>query len=592
MFVKIRLDELIVRLWAALSSRRRRQFFSLMALMAACSVADLFSIGLVFPFLAVLSSPDSISSIKYIGVLAARFQLDKSELLTYTTVIFIVFLSFAAFLRLLLLYSSVRYSNSLGSEFTNRIYWQVLNRPYLAHISTNSSEVINGVINKSNAIPNACIYPLLRLISTVIFFKIMILSLLILNPLLTISIFSGLTLVYIFIAVISRRRLESYGRVMSSESTAQIRLLQEGLGGIRDIIINGDKEFFRDLYKTTDYRLRLANGNHEILSTVPRLVIEPLGMISIVLVAWFFFSDYESSVLIPTLGVIALSAQRLLPMLQQGFSSWALLTGSKFSVFDALNLMGSPTVASDVKPTVPVKFESSVAIRNVTFRYPGSSKEVFSGVSLEVKRGQKVGLVGVTGGGKSTIIDIFMGLILPDSGALYVDGVKVDGLNVKGWYPRLAHVPQHIFLCDSTIAENIAFGKRLCDIDTARLLHAARVAQVDKFAVGLDEQYLSIIGERGVRFSGGQRQRIGIARALYRGADLLILDEATSALDGETERRILNSIVEVERGMTVIMISHRVSSLSVCDIIYELDNGALVKFESYKDFAETRLELS
>ncbi|QWC95523.1 ABC transporter ATP-binding protein [Polynucleobacter paneuropaeus] len=585
----ISIISVIYRLWSHLTLRRRTQFFLLIFLMVICSGADLISIGLVVPFLGAFMSPDSLLSNVYINQAATFFNLNEKDLLIrYITIFFVVSVVISSLLRILLLWFGVRYSNSTGSEFSIEIYRNTLNKPYLKHIATNTSSVINGVINKSNSISSACITPLLRIFSAIIFCGILIAILIAINPLLMIATFLLFAGIYWFVMVITKGRLEKYGKLMALESTTQIKLLQEGLGGIRDIIINNNQSLFVALYGDTDKKLRNANANHEIISTIPRYIVEPLGVIAIVFFAYYLSLKYQPSVFIPTLGIIALCAQKMLPMLQQAYNSWALITGAKYSIIDAIELMDACIVPDIKSDLLPIQFNASIYLGDVSFKYSEDSKDILSGINLEIKKGQKIGLIGSTGSGKSTLIDILMGLFPPTKGHLYIDGFAINSSNVANWQARIAHVPQQVFLSDASIAENVAFGIPISGIDFQRVATVGRLSQIHEFVDRLPKKYLTAVGERGVKLSGGQRQRIAIARALYRGADFLVFDEATSALDSETEKLVMRSISELNTNITMVMIAHRISTLENCDLIFELNNGILKKYESYLEMVKIK----
>lgn len=286
----------------------------------------------------------------------------------------------------------------------------------------------------------------------------------------------------------------------------------------------------------------------------------------------------------PVLGALALGAQRLLPLLQQCFQAWSSIRSNQASLADTLDLLEQPMPEharqGDVPPLV---FERNIRLDDVYFRYSPESDWVLRGVSLEIPKGSRVGVMGETGCGKSTMLDIVMGLLSPTSGSLAVDGVVIGADNGNGWQAHIAHVPQSVFLADSSIASNIAFGVPVDEIDMERVREAALRAQLLDTIQSWPEQFDTRVGERGVRLSGGQRQRIGIARALYKRADVLVFDEATSALDNETERAVMESIQALGADTTVLIIAHRLNTLNSCNIIVELGKGQVARVGSYRD---------
>jgi len=309
-----------------------------------------------------------------------------------------------------------------------------------------------------------------------------------------------------------------------------------------------------------------------------------LGMLLITFIAYFLAQDSNTTVTtIPVLGALALGAQRLLPTLQQAYASWSSIVGAQAAIKDVLYLLDRPVLLKRLplnEKTLP--FLDQIDLKDIWFRYAPDLPWVFSGLQLSIKKGDRIGFIGVTGCGKSTLLDLIMGLLPPSKGVIEIDGEVVSLSNVAAWQGNISHVPQTIFLSDATIAENIAFGIPFHEIDLERVKRAAQQAQISTVIELMKLQYLTIIGERGIKLSGGQRQRIGIARALYKEANVLILDEATSALDTETEQAVVEAIENLSPDLTILVIAHRISTLKSCSQIIELNHGAigLVKTEN------------
>ena len=294
-------------------------------------------------------------------------------------------------------------------------------------------------------------------------------------------------------------------------------------------------------------------------------------------------SDGLTNVL-PLLGAFALGAQRMLPMMQQAYASWSSIRGSQTVLRDALQLLEQPLPDYVEGAAVDkVKFFYDITLSQLGFRYRDDAPWVLECVDLKIRKGSRVGFVGKTGNGKSTLLDIVMGLLLPTKGELLIDGVVITEQNFRGWQSHIAHIPQNIFLSDATIAENIAFGIPVDQIDYQRVRLSAQQAHISETVESWELQYQTVIGERGVRLSGGQRQRIGIARALYKDADLLIFDEATSALDNQTESAVMKVIDDIKEDITILIVAHRVTTLRNCDQIVELENGKINRIGSYQE---------
>jgi ABC-type multidrug transport system fused ATPase/permease subunit len=358
-----------------------------------------------------------------------------------------------------------------------------------------------------------------------------------------------------------------------------VKTVQEGLGGIRDVLIDQAQPVYLDKFRRIESVLRDAQAVNIFIGAAPRFVIEACGMVLIAGLALMLSSGTGGLfTALPVLGALALGAQRLLPLLQVIYNGWTQIAGNRQALFDVLDILDLPLnvrhVASD--RITPLPFERKISLNNITFRYGKESAPVLNAVNLTIKKGDRIGVIGKTGSGKSTIMDLVMGLLEPTSGEICVDGELLSEKNIVGWQVQIAHVPQAIYLADTTIAENIAFGIPQDEIDWERLRKAAQRAELKEFIETLPESFLTVVGERGIRLSGGQRQRIGIARALYKQASVLVFDEATSALDNETEAAVMEAIGKLQSDLTILIIAHRLSTVSMCDKIFKLEDGHIV----------------
>jgi ATP-binding cassette, subfamily B, bacterial PglK len=566
------------RLWHHLPAKRRRQFGFLLLLMLAASLAEALTIGAVLPFLAVLTAPDRVFNHPLMQGFVQHLELtEPAQLLVPITVLFALFFVLASGIRLVTLWATTRVSYATGAELGLEIYRRTLYQPYQVHLERNTSEIIDGITEKTHTIIVGTLYPLLNGLASFLMLAIVLAALLMFEPLVALATFGGFGLIYLCIVRFIRARLLLNSKHVAHDSTQRIRALQEGLGGIRDLLIDGSQPAYTQIYGQADSRLRKAQAENSFISSSPRLLMEAIAIVLTAgLALTLALQPGGIGRAIPILGALALGAQRLLPMLQQVYHSWATIKGHERSALAALRLLDQPLPAYAGQPRpAPLAFSHCIRFDDVWFRYGAQGPWVLKGVNLEVPRGSRVGVVGMTGNGKSTLLDVLMGLLAPTQGRLMVDGVAVDESNRRAWQAHVAHVPQSIFLADASIAENIAFGVPSDQIDVARVHRAAAQAQMAQTIEAWDEGYQTMVGERGVRLSGGQRQRIGIARALYKQADVLIFDEATSALDTETERLVMNSLDGLDRDLTIFIIAHRLSTLSGCTRIVELNGGSL-----------------
>lgn len=579
------------RLWRFVSFRRRMQFSALLALILLASVFEIFSIGALLPFLSALISPNRIFDHPQ-----AKFFIDflgirtPDGLLFPLTLLFVVLSLVAAGMRLLMLWANTRITFAAGADLSIHIYRNTLYQPYLTHIARNSSEVISGITSKSNSLIYNAILPILTIITSGVMMVMILGALVAVNPEVSLLAFGGFASIYLLVIFIVKKRLQSDSRLIAKESTSIVKALQEGLGGIRDVLIDGTQEQYCKIYRSADVPLRRAQGNGVVIAYAPRLLVEGLGMSLIAILAYWLTAGANGSLVnaIPTLGVLALGAQRILPVLQQGYASWVSLQGGARSVQDALDLLDQPVLNSGAAEQHLVSFKNTIEMQDVGFRYTELGANVLQNINILISKGERIGIMGTTGSGKSTLLDVIMGLLYPTQGNLKVDGKIINQTNCRAWQTHIVHVPQAIFLADCSVEENIAFGVPYEEIDHERVRVAARKAQIDDVIESMPQQYKTAVGERGVRLSGGQRQRIGIARALYKKSDVIVFDEATSALDNETEKAVMEAIDNIGAETTILMIAHRLSTLQRCTRIIELQGGEIKRSGTYAEIVAAR----
>jgi ATP-binding cassette subfamily B protein len=554
--------------------------------MVIASLAEIISIGAVLPFLGVLTAPEQVYQHALMQPVIQTLALTKPEqLILPLTILFITAALLAGVIRLTLLYAMTRLSFATGADLSINIYRRTLYQEYEAHVSRNSSEVINGIITKTNTVIGGVISPTLNLISSIILLVGIMGALFAINPTIALSASIGFGLLYWLVIRYTKTHLKDNSKTIADQSTQMIKSLQEGLGGIRDVLIDGTQQFYCKLYRKADLPLRRASGNNQFISGSPRYAMEAIGMTLIAGLAYVMTQQEDGMVTaIPVLGALALGAQRLLPALQQAYASYSAIKGSKSSFEDVLNLLDQPLPEYADQPLPkPIPFTKEIKLNNLNFRYTEDSPWVLKNINLSLKKGNRIGFMGVTGSGKSTLLDIIMGLLPPTEGGLIIDNQTINIQNRRAWQAHIAHVPQNVYLSDSTIEENIAFGIAKELIDHQRVKKAAQQAQISQLIEQWKDGYQTFVGERGVRLSGGQRQRIGIARALYKQANVLIFDEATSALDNETEQAVMDAIEDLGEDVTILIIAHRLTTLKGCDKIIKLEKDYAVRIGSYEE---------
>ena len=579
---KLTIFNVLLEIWELISQSKKYKIFLLLVLMIISSLAEVVSIGAVIPFLGIITSSDNVLNNTYIINFKKYYDINNLEDIKFLiTTLFCLIAIIAGVLRLILVWAQNRLSHLIGAEFSCEMYRRTLYQPYSVHVSRNSSEVINGVFTKANAVVGHAIMPILNIINSVIMVISILITLILIEPVVACLSVLSFTSIYVILALITQLRLKKYSEVISTETSNVLKTLQEGLGGIRDVLLDSSQETYIEIYKKSDRPLRRAYANSQIIGACPRYGIEALGMVLIALIAFSLSGNKNDSYeIIPVLGSLALGAQKLLPIIQQAYASWSHMCSGEDMLKDVILYMKQKMPSFNLDDD-NLKFEKTIKFEKINFKYSNSSPKVLNDFSLIINKGDRIGLIGHTGSGKSTILDIVMGLLYPNNGDLSVDDVKINNKNMVYWQKKIAHVPQTVFLADSSIVENIAFGIKQTEIDLNKINTALKSAQLYDFVHSLPKGLDTFVGERGVRLSGGQRQRIGIARALYKEAEVIIFDEATSALDSETEMLVMNSIESLDKTLTIILVAHRVTTLKGCNKIIDIENGNLKRSGSY-----------
>jgi len=558
--------------------------------MIVASLSEVVSVGAVLPFLGVLTAPEQVYQHPLMQPLIQILELEvPNQLVLPLTIIFIIAALLAGSIRLALLYVMTRVSYATGADLSVKIYNLTLYQEYAVHISRNSSEVINGIISKTSTVIGSVILPIMNLISSTILIVSIMGALFVIDTIVALSAFIGFGLLYLGIIRYTGAQLKENSKIIADKSTQMIKSLQEGLSGIRDVLIDGSQQFYCQLYRSADLPLRRASGNNQFISGGPRYILEAVGMALIAILAYVMMQQEGGvTTVVPILGALALGAQRLLPALQQVYGSYSTIRGVEVSLKDALDLLNQPLpeYADQPSPT-PIPFEREIKLKNLSFGYTKDTSLVLKNINLCIAKGERIGFMGVTGSGKSTLLDIVMGLLQPTDGKLTIDQKPINSQNRRAWQAHIAHVPQNVYLSDSTIEENIAFGVSKEKIDRQRVEKAAKQAQIGELIEEWKDGYQTLVGERGIRLSGGQRQRIGIARALYKKADVLIFDEATSALDNETEQAVMEAIKGLGEKLTILIIAHRLTTLKGCDRVVKLNKDHSLHVGSYQDMIGT-----
>lgn len=582
------IGSLLLRLWLRLPYARKNQLIILIVLNVVSSILEIISIGSVLPFMAALLDPQRVLQYPLVGDVLSAANINTDAQIVWTLTLFFCFAAgVAGGVRLGIMWWQTRLSYEIGAEFAAAIYLRALHRSYADHLKISSSETISAVSDKVEIIVRQTLFPILTIASSMIMAGAILVLLFLANPGITIISAACFGLTYLAVIGLSKGRLSAASSVIDLQTGKLIKAMQEGLGSIRDIIIDRNQSAHIDIYLAADKPLRRARANVLIISQAPRYVIEAAGLIFIGFMASYLSTQGNLVDSLPALGVLALGVQRLLPVLQHAYAGWACVRGSQEPLETALDLLDESLPQVGVAAHA-MSFRDQIELDRIHYSFAPDQPDVLKDVSFAIPKGSKVGIVGETGSGKSTLLDVFMGLFTPTQGEMRVDGVAINFDEPGSWHALISHVPQNIFISDSSVAENIAFGVPTAEIDRQRVEACARQAQLLDFIERLPQGFNTIVGERGAWLSGGQRQRIGIARALYKSAQVIVLDEATSALDSNTEASIMEAIDGLGPEITVVMVAHRISTLRACEQIVELSGGTIKRISTYADFADVK----
>ncbi len=580
------------RLLDLLEAKERRQLYFLLAAITLMGLIDVLGISSVLPFMAVLAKPDVIQSARPLQVVYDYFGFSSTtQFLFFLGVVALVTITATNVFTLLVSRALLRYCYLLGHAMSERMLQGYLCRPYAFFLTRNSSALMLNVMGEVTGVVHGILVPGVHLVAKSVVAACVLTFVVLMQPGLAIAFAVVLGGAYLAMFTFVRSRVSRLGAYSQTANGERYRLTTEVFAGIKDLrLLAREGEYF-DRIRQASREYALNQSSTELIAMAPRYALETIAFGAVlVLVLYLLAVEREMSRMVPLLTLYAFAAYRLLPAFQQVFSS---LTHIRFNLA-SLDIVareltqlrnstdGVETMFLDMP--FPLAFEHTIGLEQIVYRYEGRDCPVLDGISLSIAKNTTVGLVGETGSGKTTLVDILLGLLQPAQGRLLVDGKPINAENLRAWQQNLGYVPQQIFLSDDTIARNIAFGVPTSKIDRARVEEVARIAKIHDFVVGqLPQQYDTAVGERGVRLSGGQRQRIGIARALYHDPAILVMDEATSALDGITEDAIIDAIHTLAHRKTIILIAHRFATVQDCDTIYLLDQGRLADQGSYDE---------
>ncbi len=575
------IDYLNLGFFNKLSKKRKNQLKLVFCLMLLSGLIEIFTLTSLIPFLYVLDDPSKVNQNNLFNIFISFFGIIDSQIILFLVFILFVFgCLLNGILRIFNLWISSKFTAIIGNEISSKAYKYTLYKPYREQINENSSKTVASITQRINNSVTA-IYGYLQIAAASLSILGIFVGLLLTNWLIALSSFALIIIFYIFINRYTANILRRNSIEVAKRNNYQVKLLQEGIGSIREIFLGRFQKEFIKKYQNNDKYMRDLIASNNYLAVYPKFLIENLGIIIISSIGFLMVLQDNNTLIIPILGTFALGAQRLLPLFQVVYSNLSMVIGysEDMKIVEKLLIDNEYFTTGNNKQ---VKKFKSLELHEVQFKYENVSKYAIKNISIKINAGDKIGIFGKTGSGKSTLVDLIMGLLPPTDGKLFINKTLINSeksnfeRNYLSLIERVSHVPQNIFLADSSIEQNIALGITPEKINKEKIKKVSFISCIDEFIDDLPDKYKTNIGENGVRLSGGQRQRIGIARALYRMPELLILDEATSALDNKTESILMNRISRGCNNITIISISHKAKTLRYFRKILEIKNGEIV----------------
>jgi len=567
----------------------------LLVLFASILLAALFqTLGVVsiLPFMSIVMQPEIIETNRWLNWLYNSLGFTSiNSFIIFIGILMLLIIIIGNLTSALATWLKVRFVCRKNHNISTALLKKYLSLPYVYFLTQNTADLSKNILSEVGVLTDGFILPLINIIISS-FVAIGILSMLLFTniyiTILSAIIFGGsYALIYFYF----HDKLKTNGAKRLEENKQRYKTTGEALGGIKDIKVMGREGFFYHRYFRHSLELSNLGAWSVLIGVMPRYFLETIAFGGIVtLVLYFISTEGNANEAIPMISFFAFAAYRLMPALQVVFASSTQVRFSQMTVnriIEDLSKKGGFSeqfLVYEKEPVKPMPFNTSLQLKEVSFNYPNTNEAVIHNISLPIMHNISVGLVGPTGAGKTTLVDIILGLLTPQKGEFSVDGIKIDENNILNWQKNLGYVPQHIYLSDDTIMKNIAFGIPDEKIDRKAVEQVARISNLHNFIISeLPNGYQTIVGERGIRLSGGERQRVGIARALYHDPEVLVLDEATSSLDGITESAVLEAISNVAKLKTVIIIAHRLPTVKDCDIIYLIDKGKITAQGTYDE---------
>lgn len=587
--------ELLKNLFQLLTASQRKRFYILQLLVAIMSLAEIISVVSIAPFMSLVGD---MSLLQQETLLAEAFHFSgiatESQFVFLLGIWVLFMLLVSAIVSMFTTWQLSMFATNVGAEIADLLYSHYLQQGWLFHASSSSAQLTKKIANETTRVTGQVLLPLMQMNARISLALFMSVAIFFYDAQIAIVALAIFVVAYFILYKLVRKQLQLNGKHISKVYEQRFRLMNEGFGGIKDVLLLGRANDFIERFKRTGNSLAYSQGTNTALAQVPRYFMELIAFGSMIMLVLYLITSHDGDlgVILPVLSVYALAGFKLLPAFQQIYRSVAQIKGN-ISAFESIqkdlveiNTQKTKEALSTEVSHARLNLEKEITLDRVTFSYLGKKHSAINQLTMNIKANNIIGIVGASGSGKSTLIDILLGLIKPLEGCLKVDGEIITQKNLRAWQNIIGFVPQHIFLSEGTIAENVAFGVARKEINYDRVEKALGLSQLNTLVKTLEKGVHTKVGERGVQLSGGQRQRIGIARALYDNADVLVFDEATSALDGITEASIMEAIHSLRDKKTIIMIAHRLKTIKKSDQIFFIDDGKVIDQGTYQELIE------
>ena len=545
--------------------------------MFVTAFTEILTIGSIIPFVAGIINPERLYEIPQLKSFLLYANITPDEVSYYSLIFFLSAVILVTVTNLLFLYTNIKFSQKCARFLADKIFKNYLNEDYEKILSKNSAHFLSSIIQKNDSVVSI-IQQFLLLIINIIILSFIGIVLFLYSPKFTLYVIIIFIFSYLILSLVSKSVLKKYSILTASLITKRTQILSETFRGFRQVILDNSKKIFQFIFQNTDKKFRVIEAKTSFLANSPRHLFEGMGMIIIALVAVYLKHQniFTNSDLITYLALLAISAQRALPRINQAYTSWTNISATRQNLIDVNELAFKRIEEKKFIYDKDFNFTDKIQFKNVSFSYLNNEKKILQNLNFTISKGEKIIIRGDSGSGKSTFLDLFLGLLKPTSGIIEIDGQKLSSINIVNYQSIVSSVAQTPAFIDSSISENIVFHISN-DADNQKLYKSTKRAEVYDFIMNLDDKFETTMGENGLQLSGGQRQRISIARALYREHKILVCDEATNSLDSETESKVINNLIERGKNITIIFVTHNKNITNKFDSIYTISDGELIK---------------